>query len=201
MLDSVVSFLWSSDMGSQTFVGEEWPQEAAQSFIDLIYETADGYISVAVQSDREWAGLCAAIERPDLLKDPRFASPSLRHKNIDDRLSLTQAALRGRGSAEWLARLEANDVPCAPVLRRREVIEHPQILANEILLETEHPKAGRLRQARHAPRFSETPAEHRHGAPGLGEHTREVLLNAGLSEDELKTLAADQVIHMGEEGA
>jgi crotonobetainyl-CoA:carnitine CoA-transferase CaiB-like acyl-CoA transferase len=201
MLDSVVSFLWSSDMGSQTFVGEEWPQETAQSFIDLIYETADGYISVAVQSDREWAGLCAAIERPDLLDDPRFASPALRHKNIDERLSLTQAALRNRGSAEWLARLEANDVPCAPVLRRREVIEHPQILANEILLETEHPKAGRLRQARHAPRFSETPAEHRHGAPGLGEHTREVLLDAGLSEDEIEALAADRVIHMAEEGA
>lgn len=201
MLDSVVSFLWSSDMGSQTFVGEEWPQETAQSFIDLIYETADGYISVAVQSDREWAGLCAAIERPDLLDDPRFASPALRHKNIDERLSLTQAALRGRGSAEWLARLEANDVPCAPVLRRREVIEHPQILANDILLETEHPKAGRLRQARHAPRFSETPAEHRRGAPGLGEHTREVLLDAGLSEDEIEALAADRVIHMAEAGA
>jgi crotonobetainyl-CoA:carnitine CoA-transferase CaiB-like acyl-CoA transferase len=201
MLDSVVSFLWSSDMGSQTFVGEEWPQETAQSFIDLIYETADGYISVAVQSDKEWTGLCAAIERPDLLKDPRFASPALRHKNIDDRLTLTQEALRGRGSAEWLARLEANDVPCAPVLRRREVIDHPQIVANEILLETEHPKAGRLRQARHAPRFSETPAEHRRGAPGLGEHTREVLLDAGLSEDELRVLEADQVIHMGEEGA
>ena len=201
MLDSVVSFLWSSDMGSQTFVGEEWPQETAQSFLDLIYEADDGYISVAAQSDREWAGLCAAIERPDLLDDPRFASPALRHKNIDERLSLTQAALRGRGSAEWLARLEANDVPCAPVLRRREVIEHPQILANDILLETEHPKAGRLRQARHAPRFSETPAEHRLGAPGLGEHTREVLLDAGLSEDEIEALAADRVIHMAEAGA
>ena len=57
MLDAVVAFLWASDMGSQTFVGDELPQQEAASFIDLIYETADGYITVAVQTDRQWAGL------------------------------------------------------------------------------------------------------------------------------------------------
>ena len=201
MLDSVVSFLWSSDMGSQTFVGDEFPQEEAQSFIDLIYETADGYISVAVQSDREWAGLCAALERPAWLEDERFKSPALRHANIDARLNLTQEVLRTRGSAEWLERLESADVPCAPVLRRNEVVAHPQIAANEILSETRHPQAGLLRQARHAPRFSETPATHRHGAPQLGAHTREVLRAAGLSEAEVSDLASDQVIALAEEGA
>src|ERR1700742_5039281 len=54
MLDAVVAFLWSSDMGSQTFVGDEFPQQEAASFIDLIYQTADGYISAAVQTNREW---------------------------------------------------------------------------------------------------------------------------------------------------
>ena len=61
MLDSVVAFLWASDMGSQTFVGKELPQEESQSFIDLIYETADGFISVAVQSDKEWQNLTRAL--------------------------------------------------------------------------------------------------------------------------------------------
>ena len=194
MLDSVVAFLWSSDMGSQTFVGDEFPQEEAQSFIDLIYQTADGYISVAVQSDKEWAGLVRAVERPDWLEDARFKTAALRHQNIDARLEATQEALRGRSSAEWLVRLEAEDVPCAPVLRRRDMIAHPQILANETVTETEHPQAGRLRQARAAARFSETPVRHRHGAPRLGEHTRELLEAAGVSAAELDALAAEAVI-------
>ncbi len=200
MLDTIVSFLWSSDMGSQTFVGHEFPQEQAQSFIDLIYETADGHISVAVQSDKEWAGLTRALDRPEWLEDARFKTAAVRHHNVDERLNLTQEVLRTRNSAEWLARLEAADVPCAPVLRRSEVIGHPQIEANEIVVETDHPHAGKLRQARHAPRFSETPAQHRQGAPLLGEHTRAILSEAGVTDSELRALAAEAVIGLGESG-
>ena len=73
MLDAVIAFLWASDMGSQTFVGDDIPQQSAASFIDLIYETATTPISVAVQSDREWAALCEVLDRPDWREDPRFA--------------------------------------------------------------------------------------------------------------------------------
>jgi crotonobetainyl-CoA:carnitine CoA-transferase CaiB-like acyl-CoA transferase len=197
MLDSVVAFLWGSDMGGHTFVGDELARETAQSFIDLIYETADGYISVAVQSNKEWAGLCRAFNRPEWLDDPRFASSALRHDNIDARLTLTQDVLRTAGTGEWLERLEAEDVPCAPVLTRREVIGHPQIVANEIIVEHDHPVAGRLRQARPAPRFSTTPTAMRHPAPALGQHTSEILTDAGLSEDDIAGLAAGGIITLG----
>ena len=200
MLDTVMAFLWSSDMGGQTFVGDETAEEEAQSFIDLIYETADGYISVAVQSDKEWAGLAAALDQPDWLDDPRFKTAALRHENVDARLDLTQDALRTRPSAEWLARLEAEDVPCAPVLRRRDVVDHPQITANETVVETDHPQAGRLRQARPAPRFSKTPPVHRHGAPALGQDTGDVLREAGLSDDEIAELAAAAIVALHDEG-
>ena len=199
MLDSVVAFLWSSDMASQTFVGEEIPQERAQSFIDLIYETQDDYISVAVQSDKEWAALSRALERPDWLDDPRFTTSSLRQEHIDARLSLTQEVLKTRTAAEWLTRLEAEDVPCAPVLRRRDVIDHPQLRANETVTETDHPVAGRLRQARPAARFSATPVEHRHGGSLLGQHSQEILRDAGYDEREIETLMADAVIAQAEE--
>ncbi len=190
MLDAIVSFLWGSDMGSQTFVDAPLPQQEAASFIDLIYETADGYISVAVQSDREWAALCRAIERPDLLTDPRFLTPALRQDNIDARLTVTQEALPARPASEWLARLEAEDVPCAPVLTRTEMIGHPQIRANGIVVESDHPGAGRLRQTRPAARFSKTPASIRRGGPALGEHSAEILAEAGLTRDEIATLLA-----------
>jgi crotonobetainyl-CoA:carnitine CoA-transferase CaiB-like acyl-CoA transferase len=190
MLDAIVAFLWGSDMGSQTFVDAPLPQQEAASFIDLIYETADGHISVAVQSDREWAALCRALERPDLVEDPRFRTPALRQDNIDARLTLTQEALLARPAAEWLARLEAEDVPCAPVLTRTEMIGHPQIRANGIVVESDHPAAGRLRQTRPAARFSKTPTSIRLGGPALGEHSAEILAEAGLTEDEIATLLA-----------
>lgn len=188
MLDAVIAFLWASDMTGQTFVGEELPQASAASFIDLIYETADGYLSVAVQSDREWAALTRALERPDWLDDPRFASPSLRQEHIDERLRLTQDALLERTAIEWLERLEAEDVPCAPVLTRSQLAEHPQVRANAIVVETEHPVAGRLRQARPAARFSGTPAGIGAGAPLLGADTVAVLREAGFDETRIDAL-------------
>lgn len=199
MLDTVLAFLWGSDMGAHTFVGDEIGKETAQSFIDLIYETKDGYISVAVQSNKEWAGLCRAFGTPQWLEDPRFATSALRHVNIDDRLNLTQEVLRGATTAEWLERLEAEDVPCAPVLRRSEVIGHPQIVANETIVETHHPVAGPIRQARPAPRFSDTPTSFRHPAPALGQNSREILTEAGLSETEIAALASDGVTSLHRE--
>ena len=199
MLDAVVAFLWGSDMTGQTFVGDELPQSRAASFIDLIYESADGYLSVAVQSDREWAALARALERPEWLDDSRFASPALRQKHIDERLALTQEALLGRTAADWLERLEAEDVPCAPVLTRSELADHPQVRANAVVVETDHPVAGRLRQARPAARFSGTPVAIGAGAPPLGADTRAVLLEAGLDATRIDSLVRDGAVATPEE--
>jgi crotonobetainyl-CoA:carnitine CoA-transferase CaiB-like acyl-CoA transferase len=183
MLDAIVAFLWGSDMGSQTFVGDEFPQAEAASFIDLIYATQDGYISAAVQTDREWAALTRALDKPEWLNDPRFATPALRQKHINERLALTQEVLLTRPADEWLGRLTAESVPCAPVLTRSKMIDHVQVEANGIVVETEHPQAGRLRQARPAARFSATQAKLRRGGPALGEHTEEILAEIGYEEE------------------
>jgi crotonobetainyl-CoA:carnitine CoA-transferase CaiB-like acyl-CoA transferase len=193
MLDAVIAFLWGSDMGSQTFVGDELPQQEAASFIDLIYETADEYISAAVQTDREWVALTRALDRPEWLDDPRFRTPALRHRHINERLAMTQEVLRSRPAAEWLDRLTAEGVPCAPVLTRERMIQHPQVRANGIVVETEHHAAGRLRQARPAARFSATPAAIRRGGPALGEHTHEILAELGYSDAEIAALRAEGI--------
>ena len=188
MLEAVIDFLWHSDMGSQTFVGDDLPQQEAASFVDLIYETATTPISVAVQSNREWRALTKALERPEWLDDPRFRTVELRQRNINERLALIQDTLRGRAATEWLAVLTAAGVPCAPVLTRTASLDDPQVRANDIVVEVEHPLAGRIRQARPAARFSRTPQTIRSGAPAYGANTAEVLREAGLDDAEITAL-------------
>ena len=194
MLDTVLSFLWASDMGAQTYLEDPPDNQRAASFIDLIYETADGHMTVAVMTDKEWAGLARAVGRLELVDDPRFRTPELRDRNVDARLALTQELLLERTTAEWLEVLEREGVPCAPALTRAEVVAHPQVAASGTLFETVHPAAGRLRQARPPARFEATPAAVLRGAPLLGEHTDEVLAELGLSEAEIAALRAAGVI-------
>ena len=194
MLDSMVAFLWSSDMGSQTLVEDDIPQQRAASFIDLIYETQDGYISVAVMADQEWVALTRALNHSEWLEDPRFKTPSLREQNIDERLSMIQNILKTNTSAFWLEQLEAEGVPCTPVLTRSQMVNHPQVVESRIVVDAVHPQAGKLRQARGAARFSDTPTTIRRAAPALGEHGEELLSELGFSGDEITALRSNAVL-------
>ena len=188
MLEAVIAFLFASDMGSQTFVGDDLPQQDAASFIDLIYETATTYISAAVQSNKEWAALTRALDKPEWRDDPRFKTPALRQKNIEARLRMTQQVLLGRPAAEWMALLTEAGVPCAPVLTRGQMIQDPQVQATGIVVETDHKDAGRIRGARPAARFSATPASIRQGGPALGEHNHVILTELGYTEGDMAAL-------------
>ena len=194
MLDSVVAFLWSTDMGSQTFVGKETDVARAATFIDLIYETASGYISVSVMANDQWHGLCHAVGHPEWLDDERFKTPAGRDRYADERLELIQQALLTRTAEEWLELLEAAGVPCAPVLTRAEMIRHAQVEASGIVVETDHPHAGRLRQARNAARFGITVPEIRYGAPHLGEHTMDILADLGYDTEQRQSLLKEGVV-------
>ena len=194
MLDSILNFLWASDMGGQTYVDEPVGNQEAASFIDLIYETRDGYMTISTMGNKEWAALARAVERPELLDDPRFKSASLRDHNVDARLELVQSILITRTTQEWITLFEREEVPCAPALTRNEVIKHPQIIASDILIETDHPAAGRLRQTRTPARFEGTPTEIQRGAPRLGEHNLEILTELGFDKIEIDALRANGAI-------
>jgi crotonobetainyl-CoA:carnitine CoA-transferase CaiB-like acyl-CoA transferase len=194
MLDSVLSFLWASDMGAYTFVDKPVPIEKGGSFIDLIYQTADGYMTIATNSNVEWQGLCHALGRPEWITDERFSTPTGRSEFINERLDLVQSVLIGKSTKDWVALMEEYDVPAAVTLTRAEVIDHPQVRASGIVVESAHPVAGRLRQARVAARFEGTVPDAPRGAPKLGEHNGQILAEVGYDDSDLVALANAGVI-------
>jgi crotonobetainyl-CoA:carnitine CoA-transferase CaiB-like acyl-CoA transferase len=194
MLDVMVAYLWPEGMTGYTFVGSEVRASRAQIAQDLVFQTRDGYLTAGAVSDAEWRGMCRALEHPEWLEDPRFETPTSRIVHVKARLELTAAALAERTTAEWLERLDRESVPCAPILSREEVLTHAQIAENEILAEYDDPNAGRIRQPRPAADFSETPARIRRPAPGLGEHSREVLREIGFSNVEVERLVETRVV-------
>ena len=186
MLDTMVAYLWPEGMAGYTFIGKEVKAARAQFAQDLIFQTTDGYITAGAVSDAEWQGMCRALEHEEWLEDPRFKTANDRIVNVKERLSMTAEVLATRPSEEWLRRLDAEGVPCAPVLERQEVFQHEQIRINEMVDEHDHPVAGRIRQPRPAARFDRTPAAMQRHAPTLGQHSDEILAELGLDAESLK---------------
>ena len=194
MLDVMISYLWAEGLNGLSKVGDEAHVRRGQRSRDLIFETKDGFITAGAISNREWKGMCEALEHPEWLDDERFRTTADRFRNSAARLDMTAEVLRTRTSAEWLERLDSFEVPCAPVLSRPEVIAQDQVSANELIFEYDHPGIGRVRQARPAARFEKTPANTPGLAPTLGQHSREVLEDAGFTPEEVDSLIDQGVL-------
>ena len=196
MLDTMIAYLWPEAMTQYTVVGREATTADPTARPDLIFETADGYITVGTISDSEWQGFCAASGRPGLAGDPRFNTPGGRAVNATERILLMAEIIKKRPTAEWLQRLDANDVPSAPVLRRNEVIANQQVLARELIVELDHPDIGLVRQPKPAARFDRTPARIQGPAPRIGEHSATILAELGFEAAEIERLATEKIVRL-----
>jgi crotonobetainyl-CoA:carnitine CoA-transferase CaiB-like acyl-CoA transferase len=142
----------------------------------------------------EWHGVFKALGLDELWGDARFDGASARRKNADELNRLLNEAYARFTTEEMLVRLESNDVPYAEINSRAEVIDDPQVLAMGALQEFEHHLAGPMRQPRPQGQFKGTPSGLHRSSPALGEHTAEVLMEAGYSAADIEALRAEGVI-------
>src|SRR6185436_15192476 len=127
-------------------------------------------------------------------KDPRFANVFLRLQNAEDLKAEMKAVLATFPTAEIVKRLEAEDVPHARILKREEVLTDPQVRFIEAITTSTHPKAGAMQEPRPVGKFSATPSSIRRAAPGLGEHSDEILRELGRSDAEITALRASKAV-------
>jgi len=194
MLDVMVAYLWPEAISSLSFVGHESDPARGQMGLDLVYKTKDGYITAGALSNSEWQGMCQALNREDLISDPRFATVVARGKNSAERRALTSAEIEKWPTREGLKRLDAHSVSCAPVLSRTDLLQDEQVRINEMIEIHQDGRYGPVRQPRPSARFDRTPARIARMAPFLGEHNAEILSELGYSTADAERLAQSKVV-------
>jgi crotonobetainyl-CoA:carnitine CoA-transferase CaiB-like acyl-CoA transferase len=195
MFESVVHFAMVEHLYGETFV----PALDSAGYKRILnprrhpYATRDGWLAVLPYTDAHWREFCEVCGRTDLLADPRFTTLALRLANVEAYYGTLAEIVATRTTAEWMALLGRSNVPHGPVNRLEDLFRDPQLLATGFWKTIEHPTEGRLRATDVPARFSRTPGEIRLPQPRLGEHSLEVLREAGFAEGEIQALLEARV--------
>lgn len=189
MIDASVHFLWPEAMWNHTYLDHRIDMPDLSSIYEL-YRTKDGWAMLyPVATEAHWQGTCEVLGRPDLAVDPRFADVQGRVRHGDEVNDELRTGIERFTTAELVEAMERAGVPVAPVNTRESVIADPHVRHRELVVESVHPTAGRIRQVRPPALFSKTPSGLRRPAPRFGEHTDEVLAEVlDMGEAEIASL-------------
>jgi formyl-CoA transferase len=182
------------NVGSNYLVGGKVPTRWGNAHPNIVpyqnFQTADGYLVIGVASEVIWKRFCEAVGERELINDPRFADNSKRVENRGELIAILSKTFLQRRNDAWFKLLTDAEVPCAPVQTIDQVFQAPQVLQRDMLIEVEHPTAGKVRMAGIPVKFSVTPASVRMPPPLLGEHNDAILRTwlgmSAASIDELK---------------
>jgi crotonobetainyl-CoA:carnitine CoA-transferase CaiB-like acyl-CoA transferase len=158
------------------------------------FQTNDGWAVVGGVGDDRWPDFCAAVAMPELEDDARFNNGLVRIQNIDALYALLDDKFLVKTTAEWMEVLEKHDMICAPVQDYATLTNDPQALANAYFQQVDHPLAGPMQIVGFPWHFSETPATAAAAAPELGQHTEEILLDAGYTWEQISSLREAKAI-------
>ena len=192
MFESLLQTVLGEHMGGYTFE----PQTGDPGYARMLakerrpYETKDGYVCVLVYNDKQWRAFFELIGKPELLDDPRFATQEARSRDFEAAYRLVAAEMARRTTHECIAMLERADIPVQRMNTLKDIVEDPHLAAIDYFRPVEHPSEGRIKSMAVPSEWSESKPEYRRHAPRLGEHTREVLREAGYSDAQVDALAA-----------
>jgi crotonobetainyl-CoA:carnitine CoA-transferase CaiB-like acyl-CoA transferase len=155
------------------------------------FETKDGWMNVGANTQKMFAALGRILGCPEIASDPRFDQPQGRMANLPALVETLTPYFKKRSTAEWLPELAAAGIPSGPVLSIKDMLSHPQTIAREMVPTLAHPIAGDVTTIGLPIKFSQTPGAVLHAAPLFGQHTREVLSEAGFSKSEIDGLIAE----------
>ncbi len=190
MFESLLQSVLGEHLGGQTYD----PPTAPPGYGRMLakerrpYRTKDGYVCVLVYNDKQWQAFFQVIGRPELQQDPRYATQEARSRDFQGAYALVAEEMARRSTADWIAALEAADIPVQKMNSLEDILADPHLAAIGYFQTREHPSEGRIRTMAVPSEWSESPPAYRRHAPRLGEHTREVLREAGLEEAAIEAL-------------
>jgi len=192
MFESLLPLVLGEHLAGETYV----PAQGGLGYGRMLakgrapYETKDGYVCVLVYNDKHWREFFRLIGRSDLLADARFATQEARSRDFEGAYALIAVEMKKRTTEEWLEALEAADIPVQRMNSLEDLLADPHLAAIGYFREVEHPTEGRIRATAVPSEWSESAPEYRRHAPRLGEHTREVLREAGYGDADIDALIA-----------
>jgi len=193
MFETMAQFVLGDHMGGCTFEPPIGPAGYARLLNEhrRPYATLDGHLCVLIYNDKQWKTFFGLIGKSQEMEaDPRFSTIGRRTENIGELYQLVGQVMKTRTSADWTARLEAADIPVMPMHTLESLMDDPHLKAVGFFETVEHPSEGRLRAMAIATRWSDSPPTVVRQAPRLGEHSAEVLAEAGYSAAQIEALAA-----------
>ncbi|MCP5155777.1 MAG: CoA transferase [Ectothiorhodospiraceae bacterium] len=144
-----------------------------------VFQTRDGWLVLGAAAENLWRRACEVLDCMHLIDDPRFVTRADRVRNNKALVALLQARFAERTTDEWFSLLDAAAIPCGPVMHHDEILRDPHVLSRDMVVEVDHPRAGRQRTVGTPVKLSGTPGGVRRPAPLLGEHTAEILAELG----------------------
>jgi len=190
MYEHLLQMILGDHLGGETFD----PPHGPSGYIRILspdrrpYQTKDGYVCALIYNDKQWKSFFDVIGKPEILKQPEFATHEARSQNYNRAYAMVAEELKKRTTGEWVEALERADIPVQRMNSLDDIVADPHLAAIGYLKTVEHPSEGKIKVLAVPSEWSESAPEYRRHTPRLGEHTREVLREAGLSDTEIDRL-------------